>query len=162
MSTPISKMSLPIKILIGFLIFIGYAVYIYGVSVACIVSLEAPKKDDLVMGPFLSSAVTTIAAVLSTNLGAILGIATSNVGSSLRKSSTWNPIRIFTDPDPTAFQIIACYIYVFSLLAAGVVWLIVESKEDSHQLVALIPEMTKTLLGVIVGALAISLNTQTK
>lgn len=166
MSQPTSKMSLPIEILIGFLLLLGCAIYVYGVSIACIYSLDKPLWDESVkvreMDSFLSGAVTTIAAVLSTNLGAILGIATSNTASSLNKLSTWNPIRIFTNPDPTVFQTTACYIYVLSLVAAGIVWLILGFKEDSKNLVALIPEMTKTLLGVIVGALAISLNTQTK
>jgi hypothetical protein len=148
----------PITYLLSILIALGCVTFAYGVIKACMISLE--KAPDLSLMPlFLASAVTSIAAVLATNLGAVLGIAIANPQSLYRQSSTWNPLKVFSKPDPTTWQTLACYVYIIGLLSAAVVWGIKNFTTDSNQIVALIPEMTKSLLGVIVGALAVSLNT---
>ena len=150
-------MSKPILYLLAFLIFTGCVAFIYGISQACIKSWPMANGDYLIP-IFLSSTVTSIAAVLSTNLGAVLGITISNPTSSLRNLKTWNPINLFINPSPTVFQTVACYVYIVSLTAAAIVW--AHRQFVSENIVPLIPELTKSLLGVIVGVLAISLNTQ--
>ncbi|HEX8277700.1 MAG TPA: hypothetical protein VF540_03365 [Segetibacter sp.] len=53
-------------------------------------------------------------------------------------------------------QIIACYFYVGSLILAAVFWGI--SGVNGHaNPVPILPELTKTLLGVLVGALTVGL-----
>jgi len=148
----------PITFLLSVLIALGCATFAYGIFKACAVSLQ--RVPDLSLMPlFLASAVTSIAAVLATNLGAVLGIAIANPQSLYRQRKSWNPLRAFTNPNPTVWQTLACYVYIIGLLAAAVVWGIKNFTTDNKQIVALIPEMTKSLLGVIVGALAVSLNT---
>jgi hypothetical protein len=152
-------MNKPITYLLGVLIFIGCGTFIYGIVLACIHSW--PCTNGLYeIPPFLSSTVTSIAAVLSTNLGAVLGIAATNPNSGFRDSSAWNPISFFTNPTPSVIQTIACYVYILALIIAAIVWAHRDFIADASKIVPLIPELTKSLLGVIVGVLAISLNTQ--
>lgn len=149
-------MTKPITYLVSFLIFIGCGAFVYGIVLACIKSW--PLEGSFDIQPFLSSIVTSIAAILSTNLGAVIGIAVSDKTSIFRESNSWNPLRLFTNPTPTLVQTVACYVYVLSLFAAAIVWTHSNFTTDTNKIVPIIPELTKSLLGIIVGVLAISLN----
>lgn len=150
----------PIYYLTAFIISIGFALYIFGIAKACIMSIG--DSGDVEFNQVLSGAVTSIAAVLSTNLGAVLGISVSNPKSEFRKLSTWNPSSIFVNSDPTTFQTIGCYVYIISLLVAAIVWAYKDFTTDPKDIVPLIPELAKSLLGIIVGVLAISFNPKLK
>ena len=151
-------MNKPITYLLGLLIFLGCGLFVYGILKACLLSWS-PENSSYDMASFLTGSVTSIAAILSTNLGAVLGISLSAPNSSRFKiSENWNPISFFTKPNQTNIQIIACYIYILSLLAAGIVWAHRDFITETNKIVPLIPELTKSLLGVIVGVLAITLN----
>ena len=148
-------MSQPVKLLIGILVFIGFIFYFYGVWQACAISLEEikPGKTPRVMPEFLASVVTAIGAVLATNVGAVLGIAITQSASKYRLSKSWNPANFFSQTE--TMQTVACYVYIICLFGAAIVW----GKENFRtDVVTIIPEMAKTLLGIIVGCLAISLN----
>jgi hypothetical protein len=152
----------PIIYLLAFLIFIGCAVFVYGISVAICVSWCC-EGSACKIAPFLSSAVTSTGAILATNLGAVLGITINNPASNFRQSKSWNPLTFFSNPSPTIIQTAACYVYILSLLASAIVW--AHRGFDGTEttvVVPLIQEMTKSLLGVIVGALAVALNTKNK
>ncbi len=152
-------MKKPIKYLLGLFIFIGCAIYIYGIVLACLESW--PEHQPPYQIPvFLSTTVTSIAALLATNLGAVLGITITKSDSLFGETKTWNPLTVFREPEPTNFQATACYIYAISLIACGVVWACRGFEPDPAKIVPLIPEMTKSLLGVIIGVLAMSLNIQ--
>jgi len=142
-----------IEILIAFLFAVGCLAYIYGIYQACYISLQA-DPDLSKMPAFLSSIVTSIGAVLATNLGAVLGIAIAAPTSSFAQAS-WKPLAVFTSPTPTNVQITACYLYVLILVVVSIVWGIKDF--DTVHVVSTIPELTKTFLGVIVGVLAITL-----
>lgn len=148
----------PIIILLAIICLLGCAVFIYGIGLACIFTLE--NKPSEVYPSFLASTVTSIAAVLSTNLGGVVGIAIVTPQSTLRDRKAWNPLRLFTDPSPTSVQVVACYIYIVALVAAGVVWAM-KSFVETAQIATLIPQLSKTLLGIIVGVMALSLNQNT-
>ncbi|WP_373060014.1 hypothetical protein [Zunongwangia sp. H14] len=154
-------MNKPITYLLGFLIFIGCGAFVYGIAQACLKSWPH-HGNDYEIAAFLSNTVTSIAAVLSTNLGAVLGITVSNPTSKFRESKSWNPLSLFTSPSPSAIQTIACYVYILSLIAAAIVWAHRDFITETNKIVPLIPELTKSLLGVIVGVLAISLNTNSQ
>ena len=147
-------MNKTIKYMLCFLILTGYLAYIYGVFKACVVSWPA-DSTDYKMAAFLSFAVTGIAGVLSTNLGAVLGLTVTNKNSRFNNRDAFLLKKLLTDP--TAAQILACYLFILSLAAAAVVWGHRDFTEDPDKIVPLIPQMTKTLLGVIVGAVAVSL-----
>lgn len=147
----------PIGILKVLLISLACISFIYGIYKACKISLE--KEPDLTLMPaFLSNLVTSIAAILATNLGAVIGITVINDNSEFRNLSTWNLTNLFSENAPSAWQALACFIYILGLLAAAIVWAIKNFTSDEKKVVSLIPELTKSLVGVVVGVLAISLN----
>jgi len=54
-------------------------------------------------------------------------------------------------------QIMACYVYVISLVIAFVFRMLASGKGHDGKIVSLLPELSKTLLGVVVGALTVML-----
>jgi hypothetical protein len=141
----------PVELITEALFFIGCFGYIYGVFKACIVSL-AKVPDVSKMPAFLSNLITTIGAVLATNLGAILGLP--------KPLPTLSPFAVFYEPIIINFQITACYIYLLTLLTSSIVWGIKNFTTDPTQIVSTLPDQTKTFLGVLVGVLAITLAKQ--
>jgi hypothetical protein len=153
-------MNKPIRYLLAFVVMIGCGAFVYGVYLACYVSWFNPARHGKYEIPiFLASTVTSIASVLSTNLGAVLGITIIINDSKFSQPKAWNLLSLFTDPNPTNIQTTACYVYILSMLGAAIVWAHRDFENDALRIVYLIPELTKSLLGVIVGVLAISLNT---
>jgi hypothetical protein len=147
----------PITYLVVFLLLLASFAFVYGIYEACKISW--PEHPDISkMSAFLSSVVVSIAAILATNLGAVLGISTVDSKSAFRRSFTWNPLNIFSSEAPNVSQTIACYIYVLGLLAAAIVW--ARKNFIEADVVALIPQLTKSLVGVVVGALAVALSVQ--
>jgi hypothetical protein len=149
----------PIQILIAFLFAVGCLAYIYGVYKASFLSLQHPSRAAEMPG-FLSSVITSIGAVLATNLGAVLGIAITVPKSVFNKKALLNPFSVFAESAATAVQIIACYVYILTLVAAAIVWARLDFTVDVKTVVSTIPEMTKTLLGVIAGVFAVILAKQ--
>ena len=147
----------PISYLVIFLIGLACIAFVYGIYKACKISWP-DNSDTSKMPAFLSNLVTSIAAVLATNLGAVLGLAKVNAGSVFRDFATWNPIHLCSANAPNVSQTIACYIYILGLLAAAIVWAKKNFTADEKLVVSLIPQLTKSLVGVIIGVLAISLN----
>lgn len=147
----------PINILIVFLITIACFSFLFGIYKASYISWQK-VPDTLLMPAFLSNVVTSIAAVLATNLGAVLGYANADTHSLFRNPATWNPLNLFSSGSVSPAQAFACYIYVLGLLSATVVWGYKNFTTDEKQVVPLLPQLTKSLLGVVIGALAIALN----
>jgi hypothetical protein len=120
---------------------------------------------------FFSNAVVVIGGILSTNLGAVLGVTLVPPQAQnrtikflgLRSTIQHNSVAAATSTTvpPTAsqkFQIIACWVYVVGLLIAAVFYFIAISKPiPDNDMVNLIPSLSKTLLGVIVGAITVAL-----
>lgn len=150
-------MNKSIAVLTGVLIGIGCLAYLAGVAWACVESWPS-HSGNYEMPHFVTDLVTSISAILATNLGAVLGIGATNPHSSFAQTAAWNPLNIGRNPSPQVFQTAACYVYIISLVVAGVVWAKRGFITDADQIVSIIPEFTKTLAGVIVGVLAIALN----
>ncbi|MCW3105699.1 MAG: hypothetical protein JWQ09_205 [Segetibacter sp.] len=147
-----------VEILIVFLFSVGCLGYLYGIFKACWISLQKkPKVSD--MPAFLSNTITSIGAVLATNLGAVLGFAIAGFTNGLvdMNKAALKPLLFFTDPSITSVQITASYVYILTLVAVSVVWGIKKFTTDPLLVVSTIPELTKTFLGVIVGVFAITL-----
>jgi hypothetical protein len=150
-------MKQPANYLLVALISIGCIAFFAGIWMACRYTLNGDPGD---MPTFISSLVTSIAAVLATNLGAVLGIAKTQPASPFRMAATWNPANLLSGDTASVIQTIACYIYIAGLLAAAIVWGKCGFKED-NSIVPLVEQLSKSLAGVVVGALAVSLNIQT-
>ena len=118
------------------------------------------------MPEFLSTTAIAIAGVLSTNLGAVIGVAIKN---PQQQRLSWNPLKFFSNPDYTTLQIFASYFYILALLATLIVWATEKFSEaaiinNDGKLVAgvtfvvpLIPVFAKSFVGVLVGALTVAL-----
>jgi len=156
-----------LKPLIIFLVLLGGVFYLYAIIEAGIISIEGAGKFD----EFLNSAAITIGGILSTNLGAVLGITLSPpkppAGNFIfQQPKTFLKLRSSIndknpkDDEPTPvqkMQIIACYFYVISLLTALVLWRVALVKNPDGDIVQLLPQLSWTLLGVIAGALTVFL-----
>ncbi len=130
--------------LIVFILMLAGVVYVGGIIWA---GLGKTVSDDAVF------AITAIAGVLATNFGALLGITVSMSGSThhplsltLRKAQ-----RTTTD----LLQVIAAYVYFVGLLAAAAFNLRGDVGGGD-----MLRNMTSTLIGVIVGVLAVALATE--
>lgn len=150
-------MNKSITYLTGFLVVLGCLGYLYVVGWACVKSWPL-HAENYELPSFLTNLATSIGALMATNLGAVLGIRVTDPHSKFSQAKTWTLTAVKLDPSPAVFQTFACYVYVLSLLAATIVWGHREFITDAGQIVPIIPEFTKTFAGVIVGALAISLN----
>ena len=157
-------MNNPIKPLIVGLVVLAGLFYMFAIIQAGIISI----KGSGTFNDFFGNAVTVIGGVLATNLGAVLGISispptkdglkTENLQqpkSFLRLRSSINEADGGNPTGNQKMQILACYFYVISLVIALAFWLIALGKH--HEIIPLLPELSKTLLGVIVGALTVSL-----
>lgn len=143
----------PIQLLFTFLVAIAGIAFIYGITIACHISLQE-VPDVSKMPSFLSYLVISISVVLATNFGAVVGFTVKVKDSNFRKQNNWNPLNVFSSDTPTVLQTTACYLYLLGLLAAAVVWANKDFTEDTARIVPLLPQLTNSLLGAIVGALA--------
>src|SRR5665213_3250570 len=138
------------------ILFIGCLVFAYGIVLACYLSLMHCPEN---MPPFMATTDTTISAVFATNLGSVLGITLTNPKSDFHVAKNWNPLRILSSPNPSHLQILGCYFYVAGLLACAITWAILGLDTPGKMaVVPLIVDFTKSLLGIIVGVIAVSLN----
>lgn len=154
----------PVIYIIGLLVLLACLLFAYGVFEACRITVRNLGADE--MPEFLSTTAIAIAGVLSTNLGAVIGVTIQKPSG---KNLSWNPFTFFSNPNITTLQIFASYFYIAALLAALIVWGTKEFSEAATvdkdgKLVAgvpivvpLIPVFAKSLVGVLVGALTVAL-----
>lgn len=142
--------------LMYFLIFLAYVLYLLGLYQACVVSVNG---GTVIRPEDLATAVTTIATIFSTNLGAVMGLTIGKQTSKFKDYKTWNPLTIFKDPSTEILQVITCYFYILSLVLVALFWW-VKLDARTTEIVPLVAELSKSLLGIILGALAVALNTQ--
>lgn len=144
------------NVILKFLLLLSCLTFIYGIIKATKISLT-PNPNVSQMPVFLSNAVTAIAAVFATNLGAVLGFSVVNGDAGFFRAEIWNPVSLFKSDAIEPAQAFAVVVYLLGLLAATLVWLKKDFTQDNTQIVSLLPELTKSLLGVVIGSLAISL-----
>lgn len=165
-------MNSAIKLLVILLASLAGLLYISSI----INAIAATFSRDVKLIGFLSEAATVIGGVLATNLGAVLGVTFTQPTNKPLIAFEGTPMVMGLRPSIQSkkqratgvansaqnLQVIACWVYVFCLLAALVVWLIAQfTGVPEGQIVPLLPEMAKTLLGVIVGALTVVLGGKT-
>jgi hypothetical protein len=139
-----------IKILLFFLVALAGLFFLYGVYLAIRYSNAGTPSQ---MPEFVTTTTTAIGAVLATNLGAVLGLKIAE-GSRFRSFR----IRALADPIPSAIQIGATVFYLLVLLVAFIAWALMKFESDPTLIVLVIPRLSQTLAGVIVGAVAVILN----
>ncbi|MEO6723653.1 MAG: hypothetical protein ABIN67_25015 [Ferruginibacter sp.] len=139
------------------LLLIVFVVYIYGIQKAIFDPLTRPDKSKYIPEP-LDNMVSTIATILLTNFGAVLGLAVAKPSSALaRMTLIGNQVEV---PDPITkreiIQYAAVIIYVVVLIACFICWAtstFVESGKEKP-IVSLIMQHGKQLIGLIIAYLA--------
>lgn len=140
--------------LIAILVILGLLTFLYGVGYACVKSW--PKKNSSTPGipEYISLTLTNIATILGTNVGGVIGITIAKPGTNYNKAVFWNPSMLISDPNPTSLQVIACYVYIIALLATLVV--LVHQNFDKGKVVPVVYDLSKSFLGMILGAMAVA------
>jgi len=113
------------------------------------------KEDPAQMPPFLRQVVTAIGGILAANVGVVLGI---KIEQALYQDINLIT-NIFTIPEDTTvlLQLIAAILYGIGMLMAFIAWGRKKFTEDPDKVVSILPQLSQTLLGIIVGACAIVL-----
>jgi hypothetical protein len=166
-----------IKPLLTGLVFLAGLFYMGSIINAGIISLSGEGS----LNPLFSNAIIVIGGILSTNLGAVLGYTFTppakaakaslpkpfiGLRSTVKNESTTprpGPMGPGNEPESTdqgnspnqKAQVFACYFYIISLVIALVFYMIASGKGGTPQ--SVIEELSKTLLGVLVGGLTVSL-----
>lgn len=110
-------------------------------------SLSSPPQPQLLAVP-LEYILTTVNGMLAANLGAFVGVSVAAV--------VWNR----TEPPASMFQILAAAFYGLVVIVAWVVWWKAGFVVATNEIVAAIPEMCRTGLGIVLGVFALALGVQ--
>ena len=158
--------------LILIVVFLGTIGYICGIIVAGIVTLtsSSTKGPNEMMPAFVTQVVTAIGATLATHFGAVFGIS-QFTGGNPRPIPNFFQIHIWARLPPRitlesvtveksisrldSVQVIAAYIYFFSLVLAAIFWGLNGFSDHSADI---IKNMSVNLLGVMAGVIAVVLN----
>jgi len=146
--------------LIGWLLVLAaLGLFVYGIGDAIFVSFpKSPSTKPLVIPEPLDVMVGTIGAILLTNLGAVLGISVSNPTSGLAKKILIQKADALDIPPPLnsreQVQYAALLIYLIAIVGCFITWAIKGFSSKPEEVVALIPQSGKTLIGVVSAYLA--------
>lgn len=117
------------------------------------------KKRAPEMPVFLERSVTSIGGVLALNLGAVVGLDAANAGAFATQSMF--SASLLLSGSVSGVQLWAAYLYAFFLVVALVLWGVVGFKVNEagkpKVVVDTLPELSRTLVGVVVGVIAILL-----
>jgi len=149
--------------IIGWLLLaIAFSAYLYGVYYAIFTPFKG-EDDKLSIPDPLDTLLTTLSAILLTNLGAVLGIAVSNPNSGLAGKTLLT--RSITVPPPLSqrefIQLIAVLIYLLAMVACFIDWAYSSFRVPLRPIVPFVSVTGKTLIGVITAYVAFVLGKQT-
>jgi hypothetical protein len=160
-----------VKLLLTLLVMLAGFLYLFSIGFTGYQSLWGKLTPD----SFFANAVTVIGGILSTNLGAVLGItltppattvtnvrpAFMGLRPSIPRPADTDPAAAAPQATPTQkFQVIACWVYVGGLLIAFLCFLIGALRTPPLSAAPLIQELVKTLMGVFVGAITVMMGRQ--
>jgi hypothetical protein len=134
---------------LGFVGLIALGIFFWGLFAAGYYTLwisGAPKPN--LMPDIAVYFVSTVSALLLTNLGAYLGISVTRV--------KWRP-----ESDSGWLQFIAVILYVLALTFAAYVWFNAGFTEDESKIVGVIPELSRSGIAVLIAGLTAALGLQT-
>ena len=158
-----------ISAIIGWaLLTIAFGLYIYGIYFAIFTPLHTIDQNKRITGLYipdpLDSILSTIGAILLTNLGAVLGISVANPSSGLASKTIINRkmelIKISLSKRET-IQYFAVILYLTVLVVCFISWAYGTFREDENKklIVAIVAQNGKTLIGVIAAYIAFVIGT---
>jgi hypothetical protein len=148
---------------IGWLLLISiFGFYAYGIIRAIQLSLSGQTHD---FPTALSTTISSIQALLLTNLGALLGISVVNpqsaVANALMLRTRNNAVGNLqaAPPDPLLLkdkiQLFALVVYIISLIACTITWIHFDFESDGRRIVDCVSESGKMFLGVCLAYLTV-------
>ena len=153
-----------VNALIGWiLIGIGILFYLYCVCYALDISWNQKHGADnklLLVPEGLDAAVTSINALLLTNLGAVLGISVTMPGSALsRNILPTSPLKgagEIKEPMNSREQIQLIFLIVFliALIACFITWIKLKFTSDSQIIAPYVAQSAKMFIGVVLAYLS--------
>ena len=150
-----------------FLIATALAFFLYGVYNAIHISWDKmPGTDNLPVSEGLDAGISSISAILLTNLGAVLGISITNRRSALARSilirkQEGNEREIIAPVNSREqVQMIGVLIYILSLTACFVTWIHNDFSSDPKQILPFVSQSAKMFIGVITAYLTLVLGVE--
>jgi hypothetical protein len=148
-----------------FLVLLAFGLYVFGIGYGIYQSFPS-SGTPVPLPDALDIMISSLGAILLTNLGAVLGISVANPSSALAKKimpsftneateNVENPMNLREQ-----LQYMAMFIYLLCLTACFICWAVKGFKSDAENVIVLIPQMGKTLIGVITAYLAFILGKQ--
>jgi hypothetical protein len=140
-----AKVDLPTGVIggLGLAVLAGFAV---GLTFAAYTTLTAGPPDPASMPTIVNFFLSSVNGTLALNLGAYLGMR--GVGQELTGPVGW-------------LQKVAAVMYAVAVIGSGVVWASVGCTEDTAKVAAVIPEISRSGLGIVLAifgaALGVSL-----
>lgn len=152
------------------LLFSAFGFYVFGIGYAINISWSQTPITTALYPEALSTAISSIQALLLTNLGVVLGISITRPTSSLAKTimlqSNSNAQKgILEDvPNPLAFrekiQLTAMVVYILSLIACLITWAHDGFSSIGTDVLDTISQSGKMFIGVVLAYLTAVLGTQ--
>lgn len=147
---------------VGWLLIIAASVfYGYGILEAIALSVGDKSIDKDAYPAILSSTVSSVQALLLTNLGVLLGISVAKPGSAVARqlmlSGKISDQQKLEPTDPLELkdkiQLFALVVYVISLIICLIVWGMKKFSLESTVVVSVIPESGKMFIAVTLAYL---------
>lgn len=149
--------------LVGWLFLIViFGFYIYGIADAIILSIS--EKTDK-FSEFVATTISSMQALLLTNLGALLGVSVARPQSAVARNLFLgqNATTELTEEekDPLLFkekvQMFALTIFMLSLIACLVTWIIKEFNPEAGKVVPVVVDSCKVFVAVGLAYVALFL-----
>ena len=156
-------MKSPVIAYVGWLLLLSaLGFYLFGIGQAIYLSWSAKDIGADAYSPVLESVISSIQALLLTNLGILLGISVAKPGSGVAQrlmlgaGSTKDALRLpITDPLllREKVQLFALTLYILSLIACVVTWAMNHFSSETKDVVPLVASSGKMFFGVALAYL---------
>ena len=143
---------------VGWLLLLAaFGFYCYGIIDAIRLSLPGSTGPGTYHEVLLTT-IGSLQALLLANLGMLLGISVVSPTSNVARALKLNRADLATERSPAppldiklTVQFFALAIYVISLIACSITWIMTDFNTDSTKVVAIIPESGKMFIGVVLA-----------
>lgn len=150
-------MKSPVVFYVGWLLLLAtVGFYGYGIIHAIVLSLQYGPIDKSKFPEYITTTMSTIQAMLLTNLGVLLGVSIAKPDSPIaeqmlfRKSSKLMEPEVAKDPMDLRLQIqlFGLVVYIISLVACMITWGINKFSLEPTEVMPLVSESGKMFMGV--------------
>ena len=134
------------KIIVSALLLIGAGGYLFSVIIAVRLTLKSTPE---LMPSFLNQIIDSLGSAFSITFGAFLGITIKN------NSEVSSFLSLLDSNEKLMFY--ASILYLISLIISVVGWGLTNFSDDPNRVVPCVKNMSKSLLGIIVGVVGVAL-----